>query len=393
MRKNQLIIILLLIMSVLLISCDGDNLDTITFDDNKGIIFSPLTEDNIEIVKRDIYLEKENKRVNTVTDTFNVEGVGTFYYPILIDGMDDEFLKSLDNYDCNVLFKGRVGTKLAFVKAKINEFDFKKDNMVKDRTLNVYEIKVNKFSEEMKGTAPHIAVFIPNEYEENVYSYGFNGFTREGEKLIYHFSVPSKSWIKKNTYYIITDKELKDDLKIKTYETGELLKETKDADYEVIKTEMTLYQLIKNLYEKSIIEGREPLYDSEDDLFTILDSTMNAFDEKNPSANGMNNLMDLIHNDLYKKRIIYLEFDVNEKQSDFSVKRNIAPSSNHYRKSGKRNFLKEYVIFNSYPNSTVHIKGDFDIKAIYEGLEKLEIKSDIMLKKDVDYRIDFEEIH
>ncbi len=390
MKRNLLIILLLI--SMLLISCD-DDLDVNVFDNNEGVIFSPLTEDHITMVKRDIYLEKENKQFNTLTDTFSVKGEGKFYYPVLVDGLDDEFFKSLDTYDCDVLFKGRVGAKLASVKEKINEFDFKIDDVVKDRALTIYEIKVHKFSEDMKGTAPDIAVFIPPSYEENIYTYGFNGFTRKDEKLVYHFSVPRKSFLIQTKYYIITDKDLKEGFDIKTYENGALLKETNDADYEVIKFETTLYQLIKNLYKESIIEGREPLYHREDDLFTILDSTMNAFDEKNPSKNGMNNLMDLIHNDLYKKRIIYLEFDVNEKKSDFSVKRKIVPSSNHYRKSGKRNFLKEYVIFNSYPNSTVHIKGDFVLKAIYEGLEELEIESDFLLKKDVDYRIDFEEKH
>ncbi len=382
--------IALLMISIVFVSCDKETIENMKYDNNIGIIFSPISDNDIEITNRNIYIEKTKGRYHTVTDIFDIRGTESFYYPVLIDGLDDDFLSTIDDYNGKLLFTGKVSHSLENVKNTITSFDFSEDNIPKDRPLTVYEIKLNKTSEEMKGENSNIAVFIPIEYENNVYTYGFNGFDREDEHLVYFFSVPRSTSIIESKFYIIFDKEFTGDFDIKSYETGALENETDDLDYQLIKNETTLYTLMNELYKNSIIEGREITSYLDKYIFNILDGSMNAFDEKNPSKNFMNNLTDLIINDLYKRRIVYLKFDIDNNEDTFKITRNIYPSDNHYRKNSFKNNLKEYYIISTTENAQVHIKDDFDIKGIFEGDSKINIEDNkFKLKKDVNYRIDF----
>ncbi len=304
------------------IELDMVDYENMIFDANKGFIPRLLAQStDSKILSRTIKIEDGEMGKNILTDSFEIEKGGIFYYPILTSGLENEDFPADVNSPYEYVLGApyrffdseHYGKQLAMMSDVIDSFKFKEIAIEDDKKLTVFEF-INKVpADDLEGEAPTMAIRLPNEYKNHIYSYGFEGGSFRNTTFTLDTFIRHKNVVDRRPDYLIFDGDYPEKFDIKGYTNGGLETRIEGLDVEVVKKELGSHELALELFElKKMKEGLLQLEKDEDKL-RFMDNTLKFLAGKRIEDRSWDMRLDeVLYSDMSSPRVIYLKFKLKD---------------------------------------------------------------------------------
>ncbi len=367
------------------------NFEELSFDSNGGIIFPLLNEDgNGKIKSRNIIIDDGEENYSILTDTFEIEKGGTFYYPYIPETIEPSFLAESD-IPFEIVIGEKTDNNIEKMKASISNYDFEELSYKNDKKVTFLEFTNEVGAEDLDGNAPSMAVYFPKKYIDNVFSVGFEGQSFNDDKLIYSHFIENNNMLDKQKTLLIFNGEAPSDFTVKGFKNGSLDEKIDGLKVEVETKEILLHELLIGLF-KEIRPYEKTFLDKEyyKKRLQLISDTIDAFHVKREEDDWNTRLEDYLVKDIVSHRFIYLKFEAKD-TSTIKIKRLILPSSNHYTQNSSRNDMSEFYVMKSNIDSNITLNKDVKILGALsnKGKNQNEEKTTFNIPKNNDFRLVF----